>query len=200
MTRRRGRYNNGGNGVPNWFMPRNRPVRRKAPVDLRATAATRGYCPPDPVAVNSTIKTNHIIQISETGTAVSTSITNGTLFSNTPGAAGWQSFRIRKIQVWGSDAGGNNGSLPALAIQIPGGSTSAGMSFSDLGTAGSRRPAISIMPDAQYREVWHPMVSGGTQVLFNILCDAPYIFVVNVTLELVSATVTLPNLFKSLKV
>jgi hypothetical protein len=175
-------------------------------MEPRAVAAQRVGVAPDPVAVNSAIKVHYVCQLSMKAIAATTSITNGMVFPTIPGAAGFQSFRILKISLWGTDQSeaisgtSDPGGLTPVSLQLFAGAKTSGMTFSDFGTAGAHRACIGVLPDFDFRTTWIPVTASGSVALFNVVSTVNRSFVLNLSLELVTDSKSLPTVFVSSKV
>jgi hypothetical protein len=172
------------------------PARARDPVELRAMGSSMVSGQSDPVPVDSTIKVQHRVQLLVTTPSTPGTVTpvSGTLISaqlpgGATGSAGWNQYRLLKIDAWGSDTAN-------ITINMSG-ATSSGSGdaavFTDWGTPGSRRATLHVRPNLSLRTQWN--IAGATAFalfgLSSLTASVPVI--VNLTLELQSLPVASPQ-------
>jgi len=106
-----------------------------------------------------------------------TPVVFATYFPN--GGLGFRNFRINKITAWGPDVGeipsdGTGIGSYAVGIQIGSGSSDGdGAVFTDAGTQGQRRAAVSVIPNIGYRIVWFSITDATTQLFVPSISPSP---------------------------
>lgn len=197
MSRRnRGRGNRGfptqaGAGLGNRRLRRRLGGVTRAPMELRAMGSTMTNGGFDPVPVASSIKVQHRVQLNFTTSPTAGTplpLTTGLISAAIPGVAAWDSFRILKLDVWGSDTND-------VTVTVAGPESDAAV-FTDWGTPGSRRCALHIVPAFSARSLWQLTATAGTpasvpQFLFSSRAVSSAL-VINLTLELQTVTILAP--------
>jgi hypothetical protein len=158
-------------------------------MELRAMGSTMVSGSIDPAPVLTTIKVQHRIQINATltGTPPTLQITTSIIANQIPGtAAAWDNFRLMKIDVWGPDEGN-------ISVFMNG-SPYDGAQFTDWGTPGNRRCQLHIAPNFQGRQNWQTLTGAANQFLLKGSTTTSGAYILNLTLELQSEPLVLPQL------
>jgi len=151
---------------------------------------------PDPSPVNSTIKVQHKIQFTVMSSATANTpvfVTIGNLASNVPGVAGWDTFRLMKISVWGTDTANISVDMNVPGSTVPS-QGDAGV-FTDWGTPGAARAALHIVPAFSQRQTWLPLSTSSTTGMFSFSSlTSGVLCIFNLTVELQTLPVAAPQL------
>jgi hypothetical protein len=163
-----------------------------APLELRSMGSTETRGSQDPESVKDTVKVRHRVQLPLTVTSSGSAVTATSIAAVIPASGtAWPQFRILKIDVWGPDSTSTAAPFASpIALQMVGGD---GASFSDWGTQGQQRAQLHIIPDFEFRSIWR--LATGTTALFTVFSNdtTGVSIIVNVTLEMRTATQALPN-------
>jgi len=164
---------------------------------------TRGTADPEPVRY--TVTANHRVQITNpTLTTGVFQVTGSTIAAALPGTgAAWQTFRIKKISAWGTDANTTSPTIPLgllmNTVDRDGGALGDQAEFHDYGTAGSMRPQIHVLPSFAVRQYWFNSSNGNIMAFSSSTTAPPGSIIVNLSLELESVPFSSSPSFQGLR-
>lgn len=174
---------------PNKRSTNNRRSRQQAALRPQAT---RTVGSPEPPAISNTITVNYRLQSLITGitTALPFVINPNVVGGLLPGQTNaWAQFRVKKIEMWGSDATTNTSIFLTVAEVNSAGAQFQSTVYNDFGTQGVRRPHICVRPGSLFELSWFS-TNDTSVALFVLGTDSatPFDIIYQMTVELRSVS------------